>query len=373
VEAQNRAIAQRINLAKSAKQIHEDRVAQEHSADARIWRNANGYRNWKDLDSVFITMGPNYVAQSDVVGPTICKVYEEETSVLKELMAKPPPLGLGKAADLEEEVKMKDLISSMFKVDPEMTRSTLRPIVGKDASTISREELTAATMKPTLRVKVRSALNLRSKGGFLEGSVQPKVIIEIPGKPQSRWESRVAPDSKHVVWDEEGIIPDYNYGDDLRIMVVDKEWIGFDSHLGEARLPGTDFYPDSLFSQLPLMNADPRKGNSDPARGEKGASIMIEVKVVEPLGKTDAWPPTPAVYAPMYMLNESDLLSQRLANWDRCQCAKLPFADVNPNYQKHEDIWGALETAKSVDQGMVTALEDGPLKPRRVKDECLMA
>jgi len=48
------------------------------------------------LDSVFITMGPNYVCQSNEMGTNLCRVYEEDTSVLKELTAKGPPLGFGK-------------------------------------------------------------------------------------------------------------------------------------------------------------------------------------------------------------------------------------------------------------------------------------
>jgi len=396
VEAQNRALKQRINIAKSAKDIHEERQAQQDNANALLWRNENGYRDWKNLDSVFITMGPNYVAQSNEMGTNICRVYEEDTSVVKEIIAKGPPLGYGKPFDLEDEAKMRDIITSMYRADPDLIKTTLRPIISKDVSTITREELSAAALKPRLRVKVHHALNLRSKQGFLQGSVNPKVIIEIPGKPSSkwnsmfaygpveeekaagRWESDAARDGKHVEWNQEGFVDGYNYGDDLKIIVVDQEWLGFEGALGEARLPGADFYPESFFAQVPLINAGD-KGNTTPGPDGKAASIVIEVNVLDPLGKADAWPPEPAKYAPVENLNTSDQQTQRLANWDIHQCAKLAFADVNPNYQRHEDIWGGLECGKALEQSLVglhLVSDDPEILPstnKRVKDECLMA
>jgi len=396
VEAQNRALKQRINIAKSAKDIHEERQAQQDNANALLWRNENGYRDWKNLDSVFITMGPNYVAQSNEMGTNICRVYEEDTSVVKEIIAKGPPLGYGKPFDLEDEAKMRDIITSMYRADPDLIKTTLRPIISKDVSTITREELSAAELKPRLRVKVHHALNLRAKQGFLQGSVNPKVIIEIPGKPSSkwnsmfaygpveeekaagRWESDAARDGKHVEWNQEGFVDGYNYGDDLKIIVVDQEWLGFEGTLGEARLPGADFYPESFFAQVPLINAGD-KGNTTPGPDGKAASIVIEVNVLDPLGKADAWPPEPAKYAPVENLNTSDQQTQRLANWDIHQCAKLAFADVNPNYQRHEDIWGGLECGKALEQSLVglhLVSDDPEILPstnKRVKDECLMA
>jgi hypothetical protein len=386
VEAQNRAIKQRQMIAKSAKQLFEERMVHSHNPDATVWRTSNGYRDWKNLDSVFITMGPNYVAQSNEVGANICKVYTEDTSVFKELTQKASPLGLGKPQSLDEEATMLALLSTIYKGEnPLEIKSTLRPLICKDVNSIQREGLTDAQLKPTLRVKVHSAMNLRTTGSFLNGKVEPKVIIEIPGRPASKWtsffgggkqdgkfETDPAQDGKHVVWNQEGIITGYNYGDDLKITVVDKEWIGFESHLGEARLPGADFYPESWFAELPLANAG-EKGNAD---GAKRPRLLLEVKVVEPLGKADMWPPIPAQYAPVSNLNESDQETQRLANWDVHQCAKLAFSDVNPNYQKNEDIWGALETAKGIEQGAGDrhdSLADRIDRPHRVKDECLMA
>jgi len=394
VEAQNRALIQRINIAKTA----AENLADAEKETSLVWAHDNGYRDWADLDSVFVTMGPNYVAQS--LDP-ICKVYEENTSVYKELCH---IMGTPKTVQEEENLRM--LIYSMHKKNPQEMTSTLRPIICKDVSNIPRGELTAEQQKPTLRVKVHKALNLRSKEGFLNGMVHPRVIVDIPGKPASQWsgfgssfgaesdrtgglgdgakaherfETTHGVDGKNVVWDQEGIIKGYNVGDDLRIMVVDKEWVGFDigEHLGEARLSSADFYPDGFFAQIPLYNGHETKSNTNPSQGEKGACILLEVKVIEPLGKATNWPPNPAMYAPLKNMNVTDQETQRLANWDEHQWAKLCFHDVNSKYQVTEDIWGGHYAEKGCKEGVLSEnhadMGASEWKRERVKDDCLMA
>jgi len=390
VEAQNRALVQRLNIAKTAAENAKDF---ERAKDTEhVWAHANGYRDWTNLDSVFHTLGPNYVAQT--MDP-ICKVYEDNTSVYNELC-----LIMGTPQTVEEEEARKMLIYSMCKENPEKTTSTLRPIICKDVKTIPREELSAEQLKPTLRVKVHRALDLRTKQGFLNGQIHPKVIVDIPGKPASQWmsfgssfgaqshscdsadrerfETTHGVDGKHVVWDQEGIIKGYNVGDDLRIKIVDKEWVGFDvDSLGEARLPSADFYPGGFFAQLPLFDGHEIKANTSPERGEKGACILIEVKVIEPLGKATDWPPNPAMYAPLKNMNVTDQETQRLANWDVHQWAKLSFHDVNSKYQMTEDIWGGHHTERACEEGVLSVNHedggDGVWKRERVKDDCLMA
>lgn len=389
VEAQNRALHQRINLAMSAKQANELRHAQESQPNAKVWRMSTEYRNWRDLDSVFITLGPNYVAQSHEVGPTICRVYEEDTSVWKELVGNSRgggPETLGVPESMEEEAQMKTLVSSISNVDPDKSAAQLRPIIARDVKTIRRDGIRNAAVNARLSVKIHNAANLRTREGFLQGEIHPKVICEIPGKSKEssgfgflgqsnsigRWETHPAKDGAHIEWNQQGIIEGYEYGDDLTIKVVDKSWVGFEDHLGEARLAGSDFYPDSFFAQLPLINGGKKISNTVPMRGMKGASILIEVRVIEPLGKFEDWPPATAIYAPLDRMNESDLETQRLANWDVNQQAKLSFADVQPNYKMGDDIWGAFETVKSVKEG-AHMNKPASWQPPRVKDECLVA
>jgi len=132
-----------------------------------------------------------------------------------------------------------------------------------------------------------------------------------------------------------------------------------------------DFYPEPFYSQLPLLNGG-TKSNTNPETGSKAASILLEVQVIEPLGKSEQWPPSPAIYAPMKNLNQSDQETQRLANWDTHQNSKIAFADVNPNYTMNEDIWGACSTKRSIEEGSLQMHKE-EWQPTRVKDECLMA
>lgn len=359
VEAQNRALLQRIKIAEPKSQ----------DSSGHVWETPSGYRDWTNLDAVFSTMGPNYVAQSDEIGTNVCRVYEEDTSVWKELTQKEAPIGLGRPMSKQEEANLKGLVGTIYPHDPTLVKSTLRPVICKDVAEIKRSTLNDAARKPICRIKVWTARNLRTKTGFLHGEAHPRVIIEIPNKPSAKWVSKAAPDNMNIEWNEEGVIPDYSYGDDLKITVVDKEWIGFEDHLGEARLMGSDFYPSEWRAELPLFNA----GQKGVKQGQgPQPKLLLEVRVESPEGKASAWPPEPAIYAPAANLNVSDQETQRLANWDVTQCAKLPFADVNPNYQMNEDIWGALADGKSIQEGMLLEKPPGWRQPR-VKDACLMA
>ena len=51
--------------------------------------------------------------------------------------------------------------------------------------------------------------------------------------------------------------------------------------------------------------------------------------------------------------------------------SSFPFADVNPNYQMNEDIWGANADIKTLEQAKF--LEKPDWETKRVKDSCLMA
>jgi len=370
MEAQNRALHQRVNL---ATQYSSEVSADQQTAAGSMWQNENGYRDWSTLDSVFITMGPNYVAQSNEVGANVCRVYEERTSVWQEIKNKN---GL-RPANAAEEPYAKELVGTMYRGDPDAVQKTLRPVICKDVKDIAREGLRDAKKLPVLRVNVLNAQNLRTNEGFIQGEVHPKVVVEIPGKPGSKWETRAASDGRHVQWNEEGVIPGYNYGDALKITVVDKGWLGFvgETHLGEARLGGSDFYPEAFNAGLPLAGAS--GGNSPNKPGQqraenRTATINLAIIVEEPTGSGSNWPPYPPMYAPVSNLNESDQETQRLANWDVKQNCKLPFADVNPNYQVNEDIWGAQATGKAVGENVF--LEKPPdWQQPRVKDQCPIA
>lgn len=232
LEAQNRALLQRLKETVNEKNEEDVQFLASYCEKQRFEWTENGYRDWggdqDPLDSLFITMGPNYVAKSEEVGCNICKVFEEDTSIDRELDEEFGPKALGKAQNPQDQATKMQLIGMMYKGDPKKIEASLRPVVSK------------------------------------------------PGKRMSRD--------------------------------------------GRQETP---------------------------------------------------WPPDPPIYAPLSNLNPSDAETVRLANYDPVQSAKLPFADVNPNYCIQQDIWGALgDTKKS--QAMLMS-KPGSWHPKRVKDDCIMA
>merc|ERR1719329_1232485 len=72
------------------------------------------------------------------------------------------------------------------------------------------------------------------------------------------------------------------------------------------------------------------------------------------------WCPDPPIYAPLRSLTEADRETLRLSVYQPDQCAQMLFADVNPNYNVGEDIWGHAAEAAAAPSQMVR-----PLKSQR--------
>eukprot|EP00930_Biecheleria_cincta_P072214 TRINITY_DN5964_c0_g1_i1.p1 TRINITY_DN5964_c0_g1~~TRINITY_DN5964_c0_g1_i1.p1 ORF type:complete len:728 (+),score=130.12 TRINITY_DN5964_c0_g1_i1:202-2385(+) len=82
------------------------------------------------------------------------------------------------------------------------------------------------------------------------------------------------------------------------------------------------------------------------------------------------WCPDPPIYAPLDHMTEHDKETVRLACYDPSQNAALVFADVNPNYNIREDIWGVFADEKKAQSGRMAYMS---MHQARVKDDCLMA
>lgn len=119
-EAQNRALLQRCKRADPNR----------HETDPHV-KIVNGYREWDSLDSLFATMGPNPLAMSQEVGPTVARSYRENHMLYSELMDKLPP-----ANNPAEEKMNLQLIRMMTNQDPIKVTSALRPVVCKDPDEI---------------------------------------------------------------------------------------------------------------------------------------------------------------------------------------------------------------------------------------------
>jgi len=351
IDAQTRAIHQRINLA----QTYDQKIPYDpNTSRVKEWVQPNGYRDWGDMDSLFSTMGPNPVANSSEMGANVCRVYEENTTIMRELRGherKEIERGRKPQKQLVDEM----LVETIYPGNPNQVQKGLRPVISKNVETIDHTALGGGVRElPTLRVKVHSAKNVQSTSA-------PRVVIEIPGKRSSRWQTTAAvSDRSNTTWgNEETVIHGYNYGDDLKVSIVDPNFLGFGSTIGEARLKGTDFYPNEWNAGVILEGGGP-----GPA-----PMVRLSAKVEETGGN---WPPAAPVYAPLGNMNVEDQETQRLANWDWDQNAKLPFADVNPNYQINEDIWAGVNDSKVV-QG--TKFQHQPVnqQQQRVKDGCPIA
>lgn len=359
LEAQNRALLQRL------KEADPDEHGQMMSD--REWVGPSGYRDWKDLDSLFITMGPNYVAQSDSVGSHICRVYQEDSTLMRELEQEKGPTALGRPVNLEDKATKLQLVEMMTKEHPERVQSALRPVIAKDAKQLRLDQEQAALKgikreKPKLHVKVIAANYLHNPDDLAFGTTGVKVVVEIPGK-RARWETSSINNVVNPVWEEEGELEDYWYGDDVVLKVVDKNFVVFTEHMGEVRLKAEEFEHEPFTGTVHL------KGGKQTQAGQL-PTLSFEVHVAAH-GNLMNWPPEPPVYAPIANLNPSDQETQRLANYDPIQCAKLPFADVNPNYCINQDIWGALGDAKAANALLMQKPDHWKIK--RVKDDCIMA
>jgi len=124
-EAQNRALLQRC------------RIADPGGADGGEGhvRTVNGYRQWDSLDSLFASMGPNVMAHSEELGPSVARSYCERTNMLKELVPKLGPTG----STADEQLNLR-LVDMMYGEDPWKVTQTLRPVVCKDPQEIAATE-----------------------------------------------------------------------------------------------------------------------------------------------------------------------------------------------------------------------------------------
>lgn len=139
-EAQNRAMLQRCKKADP----------HSHDNDPHM-RTVNGYREWDSLDTLFTSMGPNPLAMSDEVGPSVCRGYHERENLMKDLAHELiPPLS---QADAHMNL---ELIKMYYKGDPFKLEQLLRPVVCKDPADIKASKDISWCPDPPLYAPLRS-------------------------------------------------------------------------------------------------------------------------------------------------------------------------------------------------------------------------
>lgn len=105
----------------------------------------------------------------------------------------------------------------------------------------------------SLRVTIISANGLRNADWGSKSD--PYCVCQIPGKPQSKFQTPVISDNLDPVWNYEDLIVDYIVGDLLEFTVWDQDWGKPDDFLGKATLSSTEFLENGFEGDLLLQKA----------------------------------------------------------------------------------------------------------------------
>merc|ERR1712241_421322 len=132
-----------------------------------------------------------------------------------------------------------------------------------------------------LKVSVLAAHGLRDADWLpMGGKSDPYAVVEVEGKPHTRFQTDVINSTTDPVWNIQGDIPDYEPGDRLSIAVYDKDPLKGDDLLGRVVLSSQDF-ANGLSGDVAL--ADAGKGQH--------ASITLNIEPpVAPLATIGAMP-----------------------------------------------------------------------------------
>merc|ERR1719343_153852 len=99
-------------------------------------------------------------------------------------------------------------------------------------------------------VTVVKANNLRAADWG--GKSDPYTVVEVPGKPTSKFTTRILFKDVNPVWDEEDEVRGYEAGDDLDFEVFDYDALSADDSLGKVSMQSSDFYPNGYYGDLSL-------------------------------------------------------------------------------------------------------------------------
>lgn len=135
----------------------------------------------------------------------------------------------------------------------------------------SRGPRTMELERERIRVTIISASNLPQAD--LLGKSDPYVVCEVPGKPQSKYETAVIQQDLNPVWNESYEVTDFAQGDSLEFTVWDKDPIKSDDFLGTVSLSSDFFYPNGL-EDLTLTLLD------SSGREDGDASLRLRIEVV---------------------------------------------------------------------------------------------
>mmetsp|Transcript_46722 Transcript_46722/g.84324 ORF Transcript_46722/g.84324 Transcript_46722/m.84324 type:complete len:561 (+) Transcript_46722:108-1790(+) len=103
-------------------------------------------------------------------------------------------------------------------------------------------------------VEVCGATGLRAADWSISGGGKsdPYCIVKIPGKQQSKWNTRCKFKELNPTWNEEDELHDFEEGDTIEFQVFDWDKNSADDLLGSFTMPSSDFYPHGWEGEVPL-------------------------------------------------------------------------------------------------------------------------
>eukprot|EP00404_Azadinium_spinosum_P049829 CAMPEP_0180758920 /NCGR_PEP_ID=MMETSP1038_2-20121128/35532_1 /TAXON_ID=632150 /ORGANISM="Azadinium spinosum, Strain 3D9" /LENGTH=376 /DNA_ID=CAMNT_0022793023 /DNA_START=32 /DNA_END=1158 /DNA_ORIENTATION=+ len=109
--------------------------------------------------------------------------------------------------------------------------------------------------KVTVRLKSASGLR-RADWAIIGGKSDPYCICMVPGRPDSRFQTKVKNQTLDPVWNHEQELARYTAGEPLEFVVMDKDiWPKSDDFLGRVWLASEQFYPFGFDGELPITEA----------------------------------------------------------------------------------------------------------------------
>mmetsp|Transcript_58990 Transcript_58990/g.140856 ORF Transcript_58990/g.140856 Transcript_58990/m.140856 type:complete len:873 (-) Transcript_58990:148-2766(-) len=124
-----------------------------------------------------------------------------------------------------------------------------------------------------IKVKIISARGLPKASGWLArlDTVDPYCQCCVVDKPGSMFQTRVIKSVSDPVWNHEGYISEFYYGDALNFTLWDKDQLTTDDLIGSVNLESESIYPSGFDGELDIKDAS----------GSKKGSLKVKVSFVK--------------------------------------------------------------------------------------------
>ncbi|CAK0910775.1 unnamed protein product [Prorocentrum cordatum] len=135
----------------------------------------------------------------------------------------------------------------------------------------------AAAMAPVfgapcpVHISLKSARGLKRADFIPTRSSDPYCVVEIPGKPESKFKTHTVDNNLNPVWNFDHTIPMYVPGEPLLFEVFDEDTFKSDDFLGRLLLQSNEFFPNGFNGSKMLQDS-----------GNNTASLELVIQVLKP-------------------------------------------------------------------------------------------